>query len=145
VLYALLERVNHVSSPLESNDCSFAPPGENRTAQVSAAVECSGRIMLLFGDLAQNTRKARVAWLKTAFHYQLSHLDPKFSLGTIGTTLLPVRYLTLPEPEQLGEQLMLSFWAFGETEPLAMRNLARLLRNLTQAVRGVSARIVRGD
>jgi hypothetical protein len=145
VLYALLERVNHESSPLESNDCSFDPPGENRTSQVSAAVECSGRVLLLYRDLVQNTRKARLSWLKAAFHAQLSRLDPKFNLGMIGTTLLPARYLALPEPEQLGQQLMLSFWAFGETEPLAMQNLARLLRNLTQAVRGVSARIVRGD
>lgn len=145
VLYALLERLNHGNSPLESNDCSFAPPGENRMGQVKAALECSGRVLLLYRDLPQNTRQTRVAWLKAAFHYQLAQLDPKFSLGMIGTTLLPARYLRLPESEQLGQQLMLSFWAFGETEPAAMHNLARLLRNLTQAVRGVSARIVRGD
>jgi hypothetical protein len=144
-LYALLERVNHARSPLESNDCSFVPPGENRTSLVSAAMECSGRVMLLYGDLPENTRKTRIAWLKTAFHYELSQLDPKFSLGMIGTTLLPVRYLGLPPAEQLGQQLMLSFWAFGQTEPLAMQNLARVLRNLTHAVRSVSARIVRGD
>ena len=58
-----------------SNDCSFVPPGENRTAQVRAAVECSGRVMLLFRDLPQNTRKTRVAWLRTAFHYQLAQLE----------------------------------------------------------------------
>jgi hypothetical protein len=145
VLYALLERVNHPRSPLESNDCNFVPPGENRSGQVRAALECSGRVMLLFRDLPQNTRLSRVAWLKTAFHYQLAQLDPKFTLGLIGTTLLPVRYLTLPDAEQLGQQLMLSFWAFGETEVLTMQNLARLLRNLTQAVRGVSARVVQGD
>ena len=145
LLYALLERVNHPRSPLESNDCNFVAPGENRTHQVPAAVECSGRVMLLFRDLPQNTRHSRVAWLKTAFHYQLAQLDPKFKLGMIGTTLLPVRYLALPEAEQLGQQLMLSFWAFGETEPLAMQNLARVLRNLTQAVRGVCARVVQGD
>jgi hypothetical protein len=145
VLYALLERVNHPRSPLESNDCSFVPPGENRSSQVQAAVECSGRVMLLFRDLAQNTRQSRVAWLKAAFHYHLAQLDQKFTLGMVGTTLLPVRYLSLPEAEQLGQQLMLSFWAFGETEPLAMQNLARLLRNLTQALRGVCARVVQGD
>jgi hypothetical protein len=145
VLYALLERVNHPRSPLESNDCNFVAPGQNRTSEVRAAMECSGRVMLLFRDLAQNTRQTRVAWLKTAFHYQLAQLDPKFTLGMVGTTVLPVRYLTLPESEQLGQQLMLSFWAFGETEALTMENLARVLRNLTQAVRGVSARVVQGD
>jgi hypothetical protein len=143
--YALLERINHPKSLLESNDCALIAPGVNLTGQVKAKLECSGRVMLLFRELSQNTRTARLSWLKTAFHYQLAHLDPKFALGMIGTTLVPVRYLALPEGAQLGEQLMLSFWAFGETEQTTMLNLGRLFKNLTQALRTVSARIVQGD
>jgi len=143
--YGLLERVNHQKSLLASNDCALSAPHPNAGNQVKAALECSGRLMLLYRDLAQNTRKNRVAWLKTAFHHQLSHLDPKFALGMIGTSLVPVRYLALPEDAQLGEQLMLSFWAFGDTEATTMQNLARLFKNLTQAARAVSARIVQGD
>jgi hypothetical protein len=101
--------------------------------------------MLLFRDAEQNTRKARISWLKTALLQQLSHVDPKFLLGMVGTSLVPARFLALPLEAQLGEQLMLSFWAFGDTEPLVMQNLSRLMRNLTQAIRAVSARIVASD
>lgn len=143
--YALLERVNHPRSLLASSDCAFNPPEANEAQLVKATLECSGRVTLLYRDLAQNTRKSRVSWLRSAFHQQLGHLDPKFRLGMVGTTLIPVRYLELPESQQAGEQLLLGFWAYGETPDATMQSLARLLRNLTQALRGVSARIVQGD
>lgn len=143
--YALLERVNHPKSLLESSDCAFNPPQPNESQVVKAAFECSGRLMLLFRDLQQNTRKPRISWLKSAFHLQLAHLDPKFALGMIGTTLVPVRYLALPSDSQAGQQLLLGFWAFGDSEEATMQNLARLMKNLTQAVRAVSARILQGD
>jgi hypothetical protein len=143
--YALLERVNHPKSLLESSDCAFNPPAASDSRLVKASLECSGRLMLLYRDLRQNTRKPRISWLKTAFHQQLAHLDPKFALGMIGTTLVPVRYLALPSEAQAGQQLLLGFWAYGESEDATMQNLARLFKNLTQALRAVSARIVQGD
>ncbi|RYZ04468.1 MAG: hypothetical protein EOO73_23740 [Myxococcales bacterium] len=143
--YALLERVNHPKSSLESADCAFNAPGPNETRLVKAELECSGRLMLLYRDLVLNTRRDRLAWLKSAFHQQLARLDPKFALGMVGTTLVPVRYLALPEESQAGQQLLLAFWAYGSTEDDVMQNVGRLFRNLTQAMRGVSARIVVGD
>lgn len=142
--YALLERVNHRKSLLESNDCAFTGPHPIETPGVKASLECSGRVMLLYRDLQKNTQKDRVSWLKTALHYQLVHLDPKFRLGTIGTTLVPVRFLALPAGAQDGEQLLVSFWAFGDSEPSVMQSLARVFKNLSQAIRAVSARIVAG-
>ncbi len=55
----------------------------------------------------------------------------------VGTTVTPVRYLTLPETGdgQLGHQLMISFWAWGGTEVELMTNLARVLKNLSRALR----------
>jgi hypothetical protein len=140
--YALLERVNHAKSPLESNDCAFTGPHAIETPGIKATLECSGRVMLLYRDLEQNTQKTRISWLKTALHYQLAQLDPQFRLGTIGTTLVPVRFLALPAAAQDGEQLLISFWAFGDSESSAMQSLARLFKNLSQAIRAVSARIV---
>jgi hypothetical protein len=142
--YALLERINHPLSPFESNDCAFSGPQPSRSKQTQGPFECSGRLMLLYRALEQNTLQTRVAWLKTALHGELAQLDPKFVLGIVGTTLVPVRYLALPEAAQLGQQLMLSFWAFGDSEGAAMQSLSRLFRNLSRALRGVSARIVRG-
>lgn len=143
--YALLELVNHPRSQLESNDCAFNGPGPNQTPKVPASHECSGRLMLLYREIEQNARKSRIAWLNAALHYQLALLDPKFTLGMIGTTLVPVRFLALPDDAQLGEQLLVSFWAFGNSEAVTMGNLSRLFKNLSHALRVVSARIVAGQ
>ncbi|HEX6765809.1 MAG TPA: hypothetical protein VF103_10040, partial [Polyangiaceae bacterium] len=46
--YTLLERLNHPKSSLESNDCAFDGPGENEDTSVQKAMQCSGRLMVLF-------------------------------------------------------------------------------------------------
>src|SRR3954462_14396839 len=137
--YALLERLNHKSSILESNDCAFDGPHPNAPPATDASLECSGRVMVLFRALMRNTGGADVLWLKDELHHALGALDPEFVSGVVGTTLVPVRYLRLPETndQQLGRELMISFWAWGDTEADNMRNLGRLLKNLTQAVRKV--------
>ncbi|HWA71408.1 MAG TPA: hypothetical protein VG937_03720 [Polyangiaceae bacterium] len=140
--YALLERINHPQSWLESNDCAFNGPGPNQSAQVPSAVECSGRLMLLYRALELNRLKAHVAWLRRALHEELAQLDPRFVTGVVGTTLIPVRYLALPLEAQLGEQLMVSFWSFGDSEASAMQSLARIFKNLSRALRSVSSRRV---
>jgi hypothetical protein len=50
---------------------------------------------------------------------------------------VPVRYLLLPvkDGQQLGTQLMISFWAWGRSEADNMQNLGRLLDNLTEGLR----------
>jgi len=137
--YALLERLNHKSSVLESNDCAFDGPHANENEASDAALECSGRVMVLFRALTRNTDGPDVLWLKQELHYALGALDRDFERGVVGTTLVPVRYLSLPEANdrQLGRELMISFWAWGDTEADNMRNLGRLLKNLTQALRTV--------
>jgi hypothetical protein len=139
--YGLLERLNAPQSSLESSDCAFSGPAPNQSTQIDAALACSGRLIILYRALAQNTLKARMAWLRLALHRELAELDPKFAAGIIGTTLVPSRYLALPERAQLGEQLMLSFWAYGDSEAKVMLGLSRLFRNLSRALRSVSARI----
>jgi hypothetical protein len=140
--YRLLERLNHASSALESNDCAFEGPHANENQAVRKALECSGRVMVLFRALARNTEEGAIAWLKNELHGALAPLDPNFKSGVVGTTIVPVRYLPLPEAngQQLGTQLMISFWAWGNSELETMQNLGRLLNNLTQALRKVSAR-----
>jgi hypothetical protein len=142
--YSLLERLNHPKSVLESSDCAFSGPRPSESRQRKESLECSGRLMILYRALEQNTLEARLAWLRLALHQELAELDPKFTGGIIGTTLVPIRYLALPEGSQLGQQLMLSFWAFGDSEASLMLVLARLFRNLSRALRHVSARIIGG-
>jgi hypothetical protein len=135
--YTLLERLNHPESALESNDCAFNGPGENEDRSVRKAMQCSGRLMVLFRSLELNTEPERVETLKNELHFDLTATDPSFHFGIIGTTVVPVRYLALPEgrDQQLGSQLMISFWAWGDSEADTMLNLGRLLKNLSGALR----------
>jgi len=139
--YALLERLNHVGSVLESNDCAFEGPHGNDNRPVAEAFECSGRVMLLFRALSRNTTEGDVPRLKNDLHGALGGLDPHFQGGVVGTTMVPVRYLLLPatEQQQLGMQLMISFWAWGRSETHTMQNLGRLLKNLTEGLRKLGA------
>ena len=135
--YVLLERLNHAKSLLESNDCAFTGPHPSESPATRKALECSGRVMVLFRDLPRNTVAGQIETLKDELHFALIKLDPNFRSGVVGTTIVPVRYLALPEAsdEQLGVQLMISFWAWGNSEEENMQNLSRLLRNLTSALR----------
>ncbi len=135
--YELVLLLNQAGSTLESNDCAFTGPEPNVQPSIQKALECSGRVMVLFRGLVENTRAARVAGLKDDLHRELSQRDTEFAWGMIGTTLLPVRYLALPVVGngQLGWQLMISFWAWGDSEGDTMLNLKRLLHNLSHALR----------
>jgi hypothetical protein len=137
--YELLERLNHRQSALESNDCAFSGPHANDDMTIPKAFQCDGRVMVLFRALDRNTDEGRVAWLNNALLVELAQLDSAFQWGAIGTTRVPVRYLALPEGEgQVGSQLMISFWAWGDREADTMQNLARVITNLTRALRRVS-------
>jgi hypothetical protein len=145
--YALLERLNHPKSALESNDCAFSGPHPNEDTSVAKALQCSGRVMILFRALQRNTEDGRIDWLKNELHGALIALDPDFRWGVVGTTSIPVRYLALPEndEQQLGTQLMISFWAWGDREADTMQNFGRLINNLARALRQVSAAAARAD
>jgi hypothetical protein len=144
--YSLLEWLNASASALESNDCAFTGLEANDNPRIHAALQCSGRMMVLYRALARNLAEDQVEWLRNRLHHHLAPLDPELEWGVVGTTIVPVRYLTLPGgPEaQLGHQLMISFWAWGSSEAELMTNLGRVMKNLSRALRGVSAESATG-
>lgn len=141
--YRLLEWINGPESVFESNDCAFS--GATATPQFPKRLQCSGRLMMLYRDLTLNTSPEQIQWLTNAAALALTQTDPAFEGGAIGATIMSVRFTTLPGPteRQRGQQLMLSFWAWGEQEPEVMTNLDRTFRNVTVALRGLSDEIRR--
>jgi hypothetical protein len=135
-LYELLEWLNAPTSSLETNDCAFSPPEASDVPQLAKALQCEGRLMILFRDLELNLSLPRVEALRTRLHLCLEALDTDFELGVVGTTVCPVLYIDLPgsRERQLGHQLMISFWAWGDSEAEVMDNLERLVGNLRQAL-----------
>ncbi len=137
--YQLLELINGPDSTLETNDCAFNAPSANEHAGMDKALVCSGRVMLLFRELPLNTSATRVHAFTDAFARALSHQDEGFGWGVVGASIVPVRFTTLPgtHDEQLGSQLMLSFWAWGDDQAETMAHLNRTLTNLTGVLRGL--------
>jgi hypothetical protein len=138
VFYSLLEWLNRPGAALESNDCAFSAPELQGHPERADALQCQGRVMVLFRALEHN-RDGHIAGLENRLHQSLAPLDPTFDGGAIGTTLVPVRYRALPAGEQLGDELMISFWAWGNSEQECLKNLARLLRGLSSALEQASA------
>lgn len=138
--YRLVEWINAPDGALESNDCEFTGPHEDRSAHSAKSQECSGRLMILFRDLPLNLSRPRVEELERAVHLRLAEVDPEFEFGIVGTTIVRTRYVSLPRAAEacLGYQLMLSFWAWGDTEAETMAHLDRLFGNLGTALKGIA-------
>jgi hypothetical protein len=138
--YRLLEWLNGSESILESNDSAFSGAAATAGTQSSKPLQCSGRLMILYRNLALNTSPKQMHRLTNATAQALNETDPLFEWGAVGATIMSARFTTLPGPpeHQSGQQLMLSFWAWGGTEPEVMTNLDRTLHNLTGAIQRVS-------
>lgn len=143
--YRLLEWLNGPTSALESNDCAFSGAAANTSSNLSKRLQCSGRLMIFYRNLTSNTSRELMHWLTNGAAHALSAVDPAFEWGAVGATITSVRYTTLPGPpeRQQGQQLMLSFWAWGGDEPEVMTNLDRTFRNMTAALQTVSREIRR--
>ncbi len=142
--YTLLEWINGRAGIFESNDCEFTGPQPNPYPHVAATQVCSGRIMILFRDLTRNLPTAAMPTFAQQLHGALAPADPNFGRGMISTAIVPVRFLAVPQPSngttssQLGAQLMVSFWAWGDSDDETFINLDRTLQNLSVALRTVS-------
>jgi hypothetical protein len=137
--YQLLEWLDGADSALESNDCAFQGPAPTATAGAPKALEVSGRLMILWRALPMNLPRSNVEWLRAGIHRHLNQVDLEFSDAAIGITICRVRYRRsgVAEARKNGFQLMLSFWAWGDTRDETMANLDRCLRNLDAALRAV--------
>lgn len=81
-------------------------------------------------DLSRNTEPRVVRrWIR-GMHQTLAALEPDFLAGAIGTSLLDVDYLAL---EKSGVQVIVSFWAWGNTEGDCFANLSRVVAALASA------------
>ena len=140
--YRLVEWLSSDASVFESNDCAFVPPAIDAARETKRLV-CSGRVMIFFRELAENTEPDQIRWLTQAVARAAHQIDPDFEWGSLGLTIAKVVFTTLPGPRsaQQGEELMLSFWACGDDEAEVMAHLDRTLVGLTTVLQGISREI----
>jgi hypothetical protein len=137
-MYRLVEWLNGAGGILETNDFQFSGPvsmaSENAAVDGDRAMQGQGRLMILFRQLSLNTSQPHMEAFGGRLHQILNQHDQSFELGLIATSCVPVRFIHAL-PVWTGEQLMVSFWAWGATEEATMHNLHRLMCNLQHAFR----------
>ena len=142
--YSIVEWINGPDSVLESNDCAFNGPSANSTPQFAKTLEASGRLMVLWRALPLNLIRANSDWLTGVLHRHLNENETELEYGVVGITVFPVRYITLPpgDLQQLGFQVILSFWAWGNDEEEVMANMERTVRGIGAALHTVASQAV---
>ncbi len=141
LFYEMLRWLNGDDSALESSDCALARQlSENQTkGPFPRGLQWLGRLMVFYRNLKLNVSPQPTEWLKRATYFHLNRLDPEFEKGSIGLFLTKASYLHLQG--QLGNQLVILFFAFGDNEQEGMGNLGRLFANLYEALKCVSEQI----
>ena len=94
--------------------------------------------MILYRQLELNLSAPTIDRLEQGFHYYLVSIDPGFDWGVVGTTRARVDYTAFPEALGDGQQVCLSFWAWGDHDEEAMANLNRVFLAIHQCVRLLS-------
>lgn len=147
--YKLLEWLNGPSSLLESNDCAFRGSIENTIdKQFPYARKCQGRLMILYRDIAENCQPQSIEWLMSNLHTSIQSVRPNFRSGAIGLSRMSTVYKTLgngPRTGAKGEQVMLSFFAYGKSDRRSYESMDRVLKCLHSALEKVNRKIAAGD
>ena len=141
--YDLVEWINSSESHLESNDCGAGQIRPNTDLNYPKSLACTACLMILYRDLTSNLSVEHVNWLQDAIQHYLKNIDTFFDWAVIGTTLAPANYINLPiqEEKQLGRQIVLTFWAWGDNQADVLDNLSRAFTNTMEALIGVNGEI----
>lgn len=137
--FEMIEWLNGPESALESNDCSFTGVIPNTGTHESKRLEASGRVMVLFRDLEANRSPDRVGSFTQEVAMALHQLDPGMEGGAVGVSIVDVHFTALPGEVPNGQQLMLSFWAWGDDRTETWAGLEQTLGNLFRALRSTGA------
>lgn len=147
--YSLLEWMNGTESLLESNDCAFRGVVENITdKQFPYPKKCQGRVMILFRDQAENCQTKSIEWLARNIDKIVKRIKPNFSAGAIGYSRMPTVYKELgngPGTGAKGEQIMLSFFAYGKNKHSCYENMKKVIECAHSALSKINKKIKAGE
>ena len=128
--YELLEFLNGPGSLLETSDCMFRGIVSNTSPQIAKELNALGRLMLLYRNIPLNTSPPHFRRLYQAVLKQISQVDAAFEWGAVVIGAWNTRYSALSGSTQWGRQMVLKFWAWGDSEAEAMDSLDRVFQDL---------------
>ena len=138
--YKLLRWLNSPDSVLESNDCAFMGPHKETDPKRDKTICVSGRLMIFYRDLGLNIPKENLKMMSDAVLHYLSRFAPSLTWqqASVGVTVVSTIYEVF---NRVGRRLLLSFWAWGNTDDEAFGNLERLFSALHECLIQVSTDI----
>jgi len=135
--YQLLEWIRGDGSVFESNDCAFQAPSSNTLTKASdKKLCCAGRLMVFYRLLTANLDPDTVNSLLGATNFYLQQIDTDFKDGRIGLSFFDTAFEA--DNNTIGEELVIEFIAFGDTEEEAFANLNRVFLNMRYALERVN-------
>ncbi|GLS91427.1 hypothetical protein GCM10007916_24960 [Psychromonas marina] len=146
--YELIVWINSPQALLESNDCSFNVVEDNHDAQYPYAKKCSGRLMILFRDVAENCQQRSVDWLMQEILQSVATTKLGFKAGAIALSQNPTCYLALgdqPNTGGMGQQLVLTFFAYGKNERRCYESMQQVLEHAHSCLVKVNKKISTGE
>lgn len=151
--YEFLRWINGSASRLQTCDCALRLP-EGHHDHSSLKLCAHGRVFVLFRDLSLNSQEQHSNWLCETLMSTLKGVDTGFTAeqGVVGFTRTPCFQKEISttmtvfggnisfdvDDPALGQHLMLSFWAYGNTPEDALDTLERVFRNIWKASESVS-------
>lgn len=147
--YSLLEWLNGPQSLLESNDCAFRGGMDNTTdEQFPHERKCQGRLMILFRDIAENCQPRSIEWLMNQLMDSIQSINPVFRAGAIGFSRMKTIYMELgdrPRTGGKGEQLMVSFYAYGKNDRRCYESMEKIIEYTHSALERINRKIKSGE
>ncbi len=158
--YAMLRWINGPLSLLQTCDSALRLPQPHQDNNSPLKLCTHGRLYILYRNLQLNSSPKHADWLCSSTMHLLSGIDPAFTQkeGVVGFTKTICLQTAISRGtwnEQgfeaatndpgFGHHCMLSFWAYGNSEEVAFRNLERLFRNLWSALEQLSNTLRQAD
>jgi hypothetical protein len=146
--YSLIEWVNSPISLLESNDCTFNAAEKNDDDQYPYAHKCSARLMILFRDIPENCQQRSIDWLVQNILNAVASTKTGFRAGAICVSQNATCYLELddqPDTGGIGQQLVLTFFAYGKNERRCYENMQQVLSHALCCLKKVNKKIHNGE
>ena len=153
VFYNFLRWMNGAESLLLTADCAFRSPREHQDDNSHLKLCAHGRVFVLFRHLPFNSSPQHADWLCGKMMHELTTEDSNLlaSQGVVAATKQPALQTAIsegvwhgedqfevpPNDPGFGHHLMLTFWAYGDSETEAFENLERVFLNIWSASRQI--------
>jgi hypothetical protein len=127
--YELIRWLNGADSLFETNDCAFQIR-DNCDANQPYKLQADGRLMLFSADLRLSCDPGFAEWLISRLGCYLEQAEPRVHAAAVGLSKASCFFKSASAE---GEEVVLYFWAWGDTDDSTMKNLERVFERIHMA------------